>query len=155
MESADVRKVLQGCEFFDLIGPEDLDRIAAICRPESYETGETVFQQGDFGDSLFVIAEGQITLERSVDLGERKGIITVEALGKGRVMGSWSTLLDERHLLMSSAVCQKPSKVLVMRGAELRKIMVSNLELGFHVMERFCFLLRDRIQAVYGAVEKI
>lgn len=155
MEAGEVRKVLQSCEFFESLGPEDIDRVASICTEEAYEAGESVFQQGDYGESLYVIASGQIALERTVDLGERKGCVVVGALGRGRVTGSWATLLDERHVLMSSAVCRKPTRVLSMRGADLRRIMVSNLPLGFNILERFCFLLRDRIQAAYGAMEKI
>ena len=71
------------------------------------------------------------------------------------MLGSWATLLGQPHLLMSSAVCQKPTLLLVMRGGDLRNLMLSNKALGFHVMEKFCFLLKDRIQAAYGAMEKI
>jgi len=33
--------------------------------------------------------------------------------------------------------------------------MLSNPALGFCILERLCFFLRDRIQSVYGAMEKI
>jgi hypothetical protein len=56
---------------------------------------------------------------------------------------------------MSSAICQKPTTVLAIKGSDLRRIMISNTKLGFNLMERLCFLLRDRIQAAYGAMEKI
>ncbi|MBL7179515.1 MAG: hypothetical protein ABIK98_16180 [Pseudomonadota bacterium] len=70
-------------------------------------------------------------------------------------MGCWSTLLDMPHILLSSAVCQKPTTIPAIKGADLRQIMVKNTELGFNIMEGLCFLLRDRIQAAYGAMEKI
>ena len=76
-------------------------------------------------------------------------------LGKGRVLGCWSTLLDQPHNLMSTAICQKPTKVITIKGSDLRKIMTSNRELGFNVLERLCFLLRDRIQGAFGAMEKL
>ncbi|MBL7174355.1 MAG: hypothetical protein ISS66_00895 [Desulfobacteraceae bacterium] len=47
------------------------------------------------------------------------------------------------------------SKVLVIKGAVLRRMMLENRELGFNILERLCFLLRDRIQSAYGAMEKI
>jgi hypothetical protein len=94
-------------------------------------------------------------LERSIDLGKHKGNIVIEALGKGRVLGCWSTLLDIPHTLMSSAVCQQPTTVMAIKGSDLRRIMIGNTNLGFKLMENLCFLLRDRIQAAYGAMEKI
>jgi CRP/FNR family transcriptional regulator, cyclic AMP receptor protein len=42
-----------------------------------------------------------------------------------------------------------------LRGTELRKLMSEDSEIGFHVLERLCFLLKDRVQAAYGALEKI
>jgi hypothetical protein len=90
-----------------------------------------------------------------VDLGVRKGSVVIEALGKGRVLGCWSTLLDMPHILISSATCQKPTTIIAIKGKDLRQMMVGNTELGFNIMERLCFLLRDRIQAAYGAMDKI
>ena len=54
-----------------------------------------------------------------------------------------------------SAICQKPTTILAIKGLDLRRIMIGNSELGFNIMERLCFLLRNRIQAAYGAMEKI
>ncbi len=155
MKKEDMKAVLAACEFFKGLDDADIQKVVALCWERNFRTGETLFQQGDYGEHLFVIAEGQVVLERSIDLGHRRGTVTIEALGRGRVTGSWATLLDQPHLLMSSAVCQKPTQVLVFLGADLRNLMLSNKELGFNIMEKFCFLLKDRIQAAYGAMEKI
>jgi CRP-like cAMP-binding protein len=120
-----------------------------------FQNGEYIFCQGDYGEHIYIIAEGQVYLERTVDLGTHKGNVVIEILGKGRVLGCWSTLLNMPHILMSSAVCKQPTKVIAIKGAQLRRIMIGNPELGFNLMERLCFLLRDRIQAAYGAMEKI
>ena len=121
----------------------------------TFQNGEHVFCQGDYGEHIYIIAEGQIYLERTVDLGAQKGNVVIEILGKGRVLGCWSTILDMPHILMSSAVCKQPTKVVAIKGAELRRMMIGNAKLGFNIMERLCLLLRDRIQAAYGAMEKI
>lgn len=155
MKRKEMEHVLKNCEFFRGLGKKDISKIAGLCRLDMYETGEYIFRQGDYGEHLHVIAEGRISLERSVDLGAQKGNVAIEALGKGRVSGCWSTLLGIPHILMSSAVCLQPTTIVVMNGADLRAMMIANPELGFNVMERLSFLLRDRIQAAYGAMEKI
>jgi len=155
MDRTDIEGVLEKCEFFKGLDRTDIGKIAELCDSESYEAGEYVFQQGDFGDHLYIIASGHVFLERSMDLGSRKGSVVIGALGRGRVLGCWSTLLGEPHFLMSSATCQKPTSVVSFRGSDLREMMLSNTALGLNVMEKFCFLLRDRIQAAYGALEKI
>ena len=155
MDRLEIQTVLENCELFKGLEKSNIDKIADLCRLEAYEAGDYVFRQGDFGDCIYIISEGQVVLERSVDLETRKGSAIIGMLGKGRVFGCWSTLLGEPHNLMSSVHCVKPARLLVITGADLRDIMLQNTSLGFNVLQRLCFLLRDRIQAAYGAMEKI
>ena len=155
MGSTEIQNILVSSEFFSGLKNSDIQQIAGLCSVETYEPGEYVFRQGDFGEEIYIIAEGHIFLERSMDLGARKGSAVFGILGKGRVFGCWSTLLGEPHNLMSSASCQKSTKVVALKGSELRKMMTFNTDLGFNILERLCFLLRDRIQGALGAMEKI
>jgi CRP-like cAMP-binding protein len=155
MGDESVKEVLAGCEFFKDFEKKEIEGIAAICRMESFGAGDSLFRQGDFGGDLYVIADGQVFLERATDLGGRKGSVVISMLGKGRVCGCWSSLLNDAHHLMSSAVCQKDTKVVVVEGDLLRKMMIHEKNFGFAVLEKLCFLLRDRIQGAYGAMEKI
>jgi CRP-like cAMP-binding protein len=142
--------------FFKGLDDQVIQKIAVLGHVISLKGGEQVFNQGDFGEKIYIIVEGYVLLERDTDLGHhREGKVVIDALGKGRFLGCWSTLLNEPHILMSSAICQKPTKVISIKGAELREIMLSDFELGFCVMERLCFQLRDRIKAAYGAMEKV
>ncbi len=155
MESTDIRKALEGCEFFKGLEPSQISSVVPLCRLLPYQQGELVYRQGDSGEDLFVIADGQVILERSLNVGIRKGSVAVAILGKGRVIGCWSTLLDESHTLMLSAVCKKPSTLVALRGAELRSLMTRDLRLGFNILEQLCFLLRERVQLALGALENI
>ena len=155
MDAIKIKQALEKCKFFKGIGKKELDRLVPLCETKKLKAGEPIFQQGDFGEHLYVVVEGQVFLERNLDLGTRKGTVTIDTFGKGRLLGCWSTLLDEAHVLMSSAVCQNPTQVLVINGADLRALIMAEPQLGLLMMERLCFLLRDRIQAAYGALEKI
>ena len=155
MESSPIGKALATCELFKDLEKKEIENIATICSMEIFEAGDSIFRQGDYGGNLYVIVEGQVFLERATDLGGRKGNVVISMLGKGRVCGCWSSLLNDAHNLMSSAVCQKETKVVVVEGEKLRQMMQSDMTFGFCVLEKLCFLLRDRIQGAYGAMEKI
>ncbi len=155
MDRAKMLEVIESCEFFEGLDCGLFDQIADICQVREYQAEEAIFSQGDFGEHLYIVAEGHLRIERSMDLGARKGSAVIGMLGKGRVLGCWSTLLDEPHNLMSSAVCRKPTTVLRIKGSELRAMMEENRDLGFCLLERLCFLLRDRIQGAYGAMERL
>lgn len=155
MNHREIQEALEKSELFKELEESELQRISALCRIELYRPGQYLFRQGDVGDRICVIAEGQVALERTVDLGNRKGNVVIGILGRGRFLGCWSTLLDAPHHFLSSASCIKPAKVICLKGCDLRAMMVSNPLLGFRILERLCLLLRERMQSVYGAMEKI
>ena len=155
MDNLEIVHALESCELFSGLGKSDIEKIASLCETETYKPGEYIFRQGDFGECLYVIAEGHIFLERSIDLGPRKGNAVIVILGKGTALGCWSTLLDEPHKLLASATCKKTTKLVVMNGADLRNVVLNNVELGLSVFRKLCLILRDRIKGAYGAMEKI
>lgn len=155
MVESDVSGCLQKCELFGQLSIQEVENIARLGHFESYEAGESILSQGDFGENLYIIAEGTVALERSIDLGTRRGSAVIGLLGKGRALGCWSTLLGEPHTLMSTARCRKPTRAVVIRGQALREMMLEDLDLGFKVLERLCFILRDRIQSAFGAMENV
>ena len=155
MRRSEIIHLLENCEFFKELQRKTIQEITTMCRMEAYAAGDHIFRQGDSGDHIYIVAEGHVFLERSLDLGTRKGSAVIGLIRKGRVFGCWSALLNEKHTLMSSAVCHKPTEVLVIKGPDLRQMMLDNNELGFKVLERLCFLLRDRLKGAYGAMEDI
>lgn len=155
MDQSEIYQALESSEFFGSLDKKDIEKIATLCREETFQPGQMIFRQGETGDGLYIIVEGQVALERTVDLGTRKGTVVIGILGRGRAFGCWSTLLDKPHSFLSSAVCQRPTKAVFFSGNEVRALMVSNAALGFCVLERLCFFLRDRIQSVYGAMERL
>jgi CRP/FNR family cyclic AMP-dependent transcriptional regulator len=155
MDPLEITEVLENCELFRGLEKKEIEKIASLCHVEQYETGDYILNQGDFEDELFIIAEGHVFLERSIDLGTRKGTAIISLLGRGRALGCWSTLLGDAHTLMASAKCRRPTKVIAFKGPTLHEMMLNNFQLGFKVLQGLCFILRDRIQGAYGAMENI
>jgi CRP-like cAMP-binding protein len=155
MEMDEIRKILEACEFFKGLDAGQLARIIPICRACHFQAGETIYRQGGVGEELFIIAEGQVMLERAVSVGSRKGTVPVAVLGKGKIMGGWSTLLNEPHTLMLSAVCKRPAVLLAIKGVDIRELMTRDIQLGFCILERLCILLRERVQVTLGAIDNI
>ena len=155
MERSEIISLLESCEFFKGMQQDDLEEMANLWSVEDYAAGDHIFRQGALGDRIYIVAKGNVFLERSLDLGMRKGTASIGMLSKGKVFGCWSSLLNEEHTLMSSALCRKPTTVLSVNGSELRKIMLHDNVLGFKLLERFCLLLRDRLKGAYEAMEEL
>ncbi|MEA3359870.1 MAG: cyclic nucleotide-binding domain-containing protein [Thermodesulfobacteriota bacterium] len=155
MEPSEIIDVLENCDIFKGLAGAEIERIATLGYMETYETGENIFTQGESGENLYIIAEGHVFLERDIDLGTRKGNAIIGLLGKGRALGCWSALIGDSHAVLSSARCRRPTKVFVVNGQSLREMMLDDVKLGFNILERLCYLLKDRIQGAYGAMENI
>jgi len=51
---------LQRSRLFEGLIPEEIDMLAELTQKKTYQPGEVVFEQGDIGDSLFLLVEGQV-----------------------------------------------------------------------------------------------
>ena len=155
MNSSEIQKAFESCEFFKGLEKPLVREIAGLGRVEAYEPGQYIYRQGELGEYIYIIVEGHVFLERALDLGPRKGSVVVAMLGKGKVFGCWSTLLGKPHKYMCSAACRKRTRTIAVKGSELRAMMVRKASIGFNLLENLCLTLRERIQGVYGAMERI
>jgi len=151
----EVSSALLRCELFVKLTEKEIQPISSLCQIETYKPGEQIFNQGDQGSKIYIIKDGQVTLERVVDLGERKATVSIAILGRGRAFGCWSVLWEEAHNLMSSAVCNKKTQVISVEGLKLKDTLKNNPQVGYKVMERLAYLLGDRLRGAYGAMEKL
>jgi signal-transduction protein with cAMP-binding, CBS, and nucleotidyltransferase domain len=154
MKRNEIIQFLQSSRFFRNLAHESVCKVASLCREAAFDSGESVFRQGDSCDHLYIIIDGQVHLERTMNMGDRRGRVVIDTLGKGRTLGCWSALLGDPHEVMSTATCQKPTVLLMINGRDLRQMMMAKSSFGFEMMERLCFLLRDRLQAAYGAMDR-
>jgi CRP-like cAMP-binding protein len=154
-----ITEILRMCELFSELSDNEMESIANLGHIEKFEPGEKIYEQGSIGTKLYILSQGRVTLERTVDLGgHRVANITVFALKEQtnrRLMGGWSALVGEQHVQMCSAVCEKPTKVISMRCSDLRETIIKNSTIRIKILEKLILLLRDRIYSSYGAIETL
>lgn len=159
MDIEKITEILRMCELFSELSDTELVSIANLGRVEKFEPGEKIYEQSGIGTKLYILAQGRVTLERTVELGGgRIANVTVFALKEQknrRLMGGWSALVGEQHVQMCSAVCEKPTKVISMRCSDLRETIIKNSTIRIKILEKLILLLRDRIYSSYGAIETL
>jgi CRP-like cAMP-binding protein len=79
---------LKGVELFSEIPGQDLVQVAAIARPVTFEEGDEIITQGDVGNCLYLIIEGEVDVVTG-------GIYEVARLGEKQVFGEMSILDEE------------------------------------------------------------
>lgn len=152
----EVGEGLRSCELFGLLGPEEIGvltaALASACRVETCPAGGHLFEQGEHSARLYMVVDGQVLLQRSVNIGGKTAMWPLGLLGKGRAMG-WSSLLYGPRYATASAVCQKPTRVISVDGASLRSVLEKHPAIGFHVMDRLACMLGERLRAAYNTME--
>ncbi len=156
MVSSEIIEGLKTCELFDILSETEMQvlttSISGAWEMATYQAGDHIFDQGELSSRLYVIVSGQVLLQRSVNMGDKKAGWPLGLLGKGRAMG-WSALLYGPRYATASAICQKPSQTVSIEGASLRAVLEKEPGIGFRVMDRLASMLGERLRAAYNTME--
>lgn len=106
--------VLETSPLFVSLHPEELDMLAELSQTRQLAAGEVIFNEGDVGDSLYVIVRGEVEVIRKGS-GEQQHVIAV--LKEGEFFGEMS-LIDKEY---RSATCRTRS------DSELLRLTNENL----------------------------
>jgi CRP-like cAMP-binding protein len=111
IETAFAIEALRRCALFARVDDESLDVCVASLRVRRFRRGETIFHQGDPGDTLFIVESGSVKIVLPSPEGEEGAIIA--SLGRGDFFGELALLDGAPH--SATAVALEPSEALVLR----------------------------------------
>lgn len=98
-----------------------------------FEQGETIFKEGDEGDCMYVIVEGQVQIVRQSG-GKR---VVFATLGEGEFFGEMAVL--HRTARTATAVAVTDVVLITVQGSELGQFLVHRPDLGARMI---CTLTR-------------
>lgn len=84
--------VLSTSPLFEMLSNQELEFVAELSRPRRYSAGQVVFEEGELGDSLYVIVNGEVEVLRRD--GERHRVLAV--LSPPEFFGEMS-LIDKEY----------------------------------------------------------
>jgi CRP-like cAMP-binding protein len=73
--STDKTDVLRRSPLFELLSPAELRVLADLSKPRRYAPGEQVIAEGEVGDSLYVLASGEVEVSRHEGPGAPLAVI--------------------------------------------------------------------------------
>ncbi len=89
MTDAEKLEVLRRSPLFEMLSEAELKVLAALSRARSYAADEVVFREGDAGDALFVLAQGEVDVVSRAPSGEDRPLAT---LGPPHAFGEMSLI---------------------------------------------------------------
>lgn len=116
--SGDVVELLGRVPVFSTLEPSDLERIAEVAVPRTFEPGQAVFREGDASDTCYVVREGH---GRAIRTNGDGRTITLATFGPGDIFGELAMFEDELRSATVEAI-QEMSVVGVL-GPDMRRLM--------------------------------
>ena len=104
-------EALRRCRLFARVDAESLAVCVASLRVRRFRKNETIFHQGDPGDSLYIVESGSVKIVLSPPEGEDVAIIAT--LGRGEFFGELALLDGAPH--SATAIAIEPTQTLVLR----------------------------------------
>jgi CRP/FNR family cyclic AMP-dependent transcriptional regulator len=109
-----------------------------------FEAGETVFEEGDPGDCLYIIQSGAIELTR---LGP-DGVRPLENLGPGDFFGEMSVVLGGTRSVRARAL--SPTRVLELDSSTLQEMCLEQPEIAIRLIRRLAGRVIDLEKQVFA-----
>ena len=75
----DKAAALRRSPLFDLLSPAELEVLADLSKPRRWASGEVVFAEGDLGDSLLVLVQGEVEVTRHEQAGAPLALLAAPA----------------------------------------------------------------------------
>lgn len=159
MRSAEVVELLATrVPVFSTLVPADLERIAELAVPRTFEPGQVVFREGDSSDTCYIVRTGHARAIRSHGDGRT---ITLARFGPGDIFGELAMFEDELRSATVEAV--EPTEVVALLGPDMRRLMVEHpgisqrlvIALGRRLRESNERLSRQSFQTVQSRVATV
>ena len=136
----DIALIKQAALFSDL-EEEELGRIAEICQEQQFKFGQRIFNEGDPGNRLFIIAEGEVRISRDVP---GSGEEALAVLKKGACFGEMAVF--DRSERSTDAIANTDSTLLTISRNDFEMLLDFDRDLAYKILWSVVRLLSDRLR---------
>lgn len=120
----------------------DLQRLRSFSVTRDYDAESVIFEEGDAGGELFVIADGEVEILKRTDAGEP---LTLARLKAGDFFGEMA-FVDESPR-SASAIARSKLHVHVLPSGSLKRIFEYNVGTALYVTNVLCKIMARRLDA--------
>jgi CRP/FNR family transcriptional regulator len=156
--SSDTLELLAKVPVFETLATEDLERIAEVAVPRSFDSAQVIFREGDASDTCYIVREGRARAVRGHTDGR---VITLANFGPGDIFGELAIFESEKRSATVEAVEQ--TQVIAILGPDMRRLLNAHhamaiklvIALGRRLRETNERLTRQSFQTVQSRVATV
>jgi CRP/FNR family cyclic AMP-dependent transcriptional regulator len=137
-----IAALLKTVPLFKDLDDTELAEVAEVCREERFESGAYIFREGESGNRLYLITDGEVRISRDVP---GSGEEALAVLRPGAVFGEMAVF--DRSERSTHAISNGGTTVLTITRADFEMLLDFNRELAHKVLWSVTRLLSARLRS--------
>jgi CRP-like cAMP-binding protein len=129
---------LKSVDIFEHATIEQLGRIAGLTEEARFESGQTIFKEGDPGDALYLVLSGRVLIERNG--------VTIREIEERDAFGTLEVL--DFHPRAATAKAAGQVRALKLDGRQFHDLLALDIEMVESVFRMLCGHIRKILTLV-------
>jgi len=120
----------------------ELARVSEVCREQSFVSGEFIFREGESGNRLYLIVEGEVRISRTIP---GSGEEALAVLKPGAMFGEMSVF--DRSERSTDAISNGGTRCLTIARSDFELLLDFNREIAYKVLWAVVRMLSGRLRS--------
>ena len=132
---------IENLDIFDSMNREDIKVISQISTIKNFEAGKIIFDEGSFGDELFVIISGSVQISKKIKENIKRPLAT---LRKNGVFGEVAVISEKYRSAEASAI--EDTELLSITREQFEKFVDTSPSGGRIILQELVSILATRLR---------
>lgn len=140
---------------------EQIEKVARLFSYRKYSEGEIIFKEGDRGDSLFILLEGEVEITKALTLMLRRSDLDTREKSFIRLNSDSHSFFGEmvffedNHERSATVKATKKCSMAVLKKDDFLRIGEEDPVIGFKLVKNIATVLADRLRKTNRDVLKL
>ena len=139
---AGITELLRNVSIFRDLDSGELARVAEVCREQEFVSGEYIFREGESGNRLYLIVEGEVRISREVP---GSGEEALAVLKPGSLFGEMAVF--DRSERSTDAISHGGTKVITIVRSDFELLLDFNRDVAYKVLWSVVRLQSGRLRS--------
>jgi CRP/FNR family transcriptional regulator, cyclic AMP receptor protein len=137
-----VGELLRNVPIFKDLDDGELARVSEVCREQAFEGGDYIFREGESGNRLYLILEGEVRISRVIP---GSGEEALAVLKSGSLFGEMAVF--DRSERSTDAISNGGTKCLTISRSDFELLLDFNRDLAYKILWAVVRLLSMRLRS--------
>ena len=125
----DTSSLLARVSVFEELEERELEQVAQVAVPRSFERGEVIFREGDAGDTCYVVKDGSVSIRREHMDGRTLALAELRA---GEIFGELA--MFGRETRSATAEALEPTQLVAILAGDMQRVLRTTPDIAFKML---------------------